>query len=68
MISGILLSLALSCPKTVLVNFPTPLTSYDKEMVANAKEGCRTKHPNAPCLKSMKKTGKDSFWALCGRP
>ena len=68
MISSLMLAAALSCPKVILVNFPSPLTTYDKEMISNAKEGCRTKHPNAPCLKSMKKTGKYSFWALCGKP
>jgi len=68
MISGILLAAALSCPKTILVDFPAPLTKYDKEMISNAKEGCRTKHPNAPCLKKIKKTKRDSFWAICGKP
>jgi hypothetical protein len=63
----LLIFLALSCPKTEIVNTSGfPWNDYDQSILTQAKRRCGELYSDAPCVKWMKKYEKFSYSVLCG--
>lgn len=55
------------CPPTIINNQTKSWTSNDQRALNRAKNGCRLRYADAPCLKRFDKLASLRYNALCGR-
>jgi hypothetical protein len=67
MVTAIVLTLALGCPKVVAVNISgLPWEAIDSENMKVAGIRCGQKFSDAPCLVQFVKVEKQMYRAICG--
>lgn len=65
---SLLLTLALACPATKMLNYTKyPWNQHDKATLEVAKKRCGEIYPDAPCLKVFTKVGKQDYQVICGQ-
>lgn len=66
--NSFLLALALTCPKTIMINHTTyPWNSNDTWNLNTAYKGCKRIFVNSPCVKKFIKSGKQDYQVVCGK-
>lgn len=64
---SLLLLLALSCPKTVIINDSgLPWNDHDEQMLSQSKTRCKELYSDAPCVKKFYKKEEQNYWVICG--
>ena len=64
----LLLMLALSCPKPMMINqTKEPWSSWDKSRMHYCASHCSMEYDDAPCLKKFYKSGHQTYFCLCGK-
>jgi hypothetical protein len=58
--------LALSCPKTEVINNTSKWDGIDQETLQYASKRCKIYYEDAPCLKKFVKREERAYWAICG--
>lgn len=66
MISAILLTLAMTCPETIIDNRTNEWTPYDMQTLAHAKVRCGEIYPDSPCVKKFIKKDESTYNVICG--
>lgn len=63
----LLLLLALSCPKTILINQNKQAwNESDYKVLKSAEKRCGEIYPDAPCVKKFyKRPTEQSYWVIC---
>jgi len=62
----LLITLALTCPNTIVKNETSTWNEIDDASLQSAYNRCVNYYPDSPCLIKFTKKDTNIYWAVCG--